>query len=70
MSLIKFLRISNTALDGAGIFSCSTFRSNRSKTSASFSSGVPNTEKEMKAASCFYCFEVFGTPDEKRGTSF
>ena len=48
---------------------------NISKTSASVSSGVPNTEKVMKArtrpqAECFYCFEVFGTPDETRSTSF
>ena len=28
---------------------CKSFSSNRSKTSASFSSGVPNTEKQMKA---------------------
>ena len=42
--------------------------SNISKTSASVSSGVPNTEKQM--AECFYCFEVFGTPDETRSTSF
>ena len=35
------------------------------KTSASVSSGVPNTEKQM-----IYCFEVFGTPDETRSTSF
>ena len=40
--------------------------SNISKTSASVSSGVPNTEKVMKAAECFYCFEVFGTPEETR----
>ena len=48
--------------------------SNMSKTSASVSSGVPNTEKLMKARGrrprCFYCFEVFGTPDETRSTSF
>ena len=39
-----------------------------SKTSASVSSGVPNTEKQMKARgrrpSAFICFEVFGTRDE------
>ena len=36
------------------------------KTRASVSSGYPNTEKQM----CFYCFEVFGYPDETRSTSF
>ena len=40
---------------------------NMSKTSASVSSGVPNTDKQ---AECFYCFEVFGTPDETRSTNF
>ena len=34
-----------------------------------FSSGAPNTEKTIKALR-LYCFEVFGTPDEKRSTSF
>ena len=33
----------------------------KSKTNASVSSGVPNTEKQMKARG--YGFEVFGTPD-------
>ena len=45
------------------------FSSNISKTSASVSSGVPNTEKHESMrpqAECFYCFEVFGTPDETR----
>ena len=27
-------------------------------------------ESTRPAASCFYCFEVFGTPDETRSTSF
>ena len=27
-------------------------------------------ESTTPKAECFYCFEVFGTPDEKRGTSF
>ena len=54
-------------VDTEFLFECS---SNISKTRASVSSGVPNTEKVMEAASCFYCFEVFGTPDESRSTSF
>ena len=36
-------------------------------------SGVPNTDKQMKALRCrlgFYCFEVFGIPDETRSMSF
>ena len=36
--------------------------SNISNTSASVSSEIPNTETR------FYCFEVFGTPDETRST--
>ena len=46
---------------------------NISKTSASVSSGVPNTETDESRrpqAECFYCLEVFGTPDETRSTSF
>ena len=27
-------------------------------------------ESTTPKAECFYCFEVFGTPDEKRSTSF
>ena len=45
-----------------------------SKTRASVSSGVPNTEMLMKARgrrpSAFISIEVFGTPDETRSTSF
>ena len=48
--------------------------SNMSKTRASASSRVPNTEKQMKArgrrSSAFICFEVFGTRDEARSPSF
>ena len=51
-----------------------TFSSNMSKTRASASSRVPNTEKQMKARgrrpSAFICFEVFGTRDEARSPSF
>ena len=47
---------------------------NISKTSASVSSGVPNTEKVMKAGGrrpiAFIVSMVFGTPDETRSTSF
>ena len=47
---------------------------NMSKTRASASSRVPNTEKQMKARgrrpSAFICFEVFGTRDEARSPSF
>ena len=46
------------------------FSRNMSKTSASVSSGVPETEKQMKAAECFYFFEVSEAPDETRSTSF
>ena len=45
-----------------------------SKTRASASSRVPNTEKQMKARGlrprAFICFEVFGTRDEARSPSF
>ena len=48
--------------------------SNMSKTRASASSRVPNTEKQMKARgrrpSAFICFSVFGTRDEARSPSF
>ena len=48
------------------------FSSNMSKTRASASSRVPNTEKQMRALgrSAFICFEVFGTRDEARSPSF
>jgi len=36
---------------------------------ASVSSGYPNTKKQMKARG-FYCFEVFGCPDEAQSRSF
>ena len=53
----------------------SSFSSNISKTSATVSSGVPDTEKVIKArgrrpSALIYCFEVFGTPDETQSTSF
>ena len=55
-------------------FRFSMTRSNMSKTRASASSQVPNTEKQMKARgrrpSAFICFEVFGTRDEARSPSF
>ena len=56
-------------------YSCeSNFLRNMSKTRASASSRVPNTEKQMKARgrrpSAFICFEVFGTRDEARSPSF
>ena len=47
--------------------------SNISKTSARVSSGIPNTEKQMKARGrrpSALSFEVIGTPDETRSTSF
>lgn len=48
-------------------------RSNISNKSVSVSSGVQNTEKQMKARgrrpSAFNCFEVFGTPGEIRSTN-
>ena len=44
---------------------------NMSKTSASVSSGVPDTEKQMKARGCWpSAFIVSGTADETRSTSF
>ena len=46
---------------------------NISKTIARVSSGVPTTEKQMKARGhgpSAYCFEVFGALDETLSTSF
>ena len=43
------------------------------KTSARVSSGIPNTEKQMKARrrrQSAFSFDVIGTPDETRSTSF
>ena len=41
---------------------------------SAFIVSVPNTEKHDEStrpqAECFYCFEVFGTADETRSTSF
>ena len=48
--------------------------SNMSRTRASASSRVPNTERQMKTRgnrpSAFICFEVFGTRDEVRSPVF
>ena len=44
--------------------------SNISKTNARVSSGVPNSEKQMKRPSAFYCLEMFGTPDETEARVF
>ena len=49
------------------------FSSNISKTSARVSSGIPNTEKQTKARGrrpSAFSFEVIGTLDETRSTSF